>query len=149
MNVIGLMQGRLSPPDRGRLQSFPTRIWRAEFALAQHAGLSCIEWIYDQESESVNPLRTDDGLQEIRRVSEDSGVSVWSVCADYYMTRPLIEPDGTIHQPTQRHLSWLLGRLQMLGARHVVLPFVDASSLTTAAQGHAVVEMLRRVVPVA
>ena len=44
---IGIMQGRLVPPVKGRIQAFPSERWRDEFALAQQAGLQAIEWIYD------------------------------------------------------------------------------------------------------
>jgi len=37
---IGMMQGRLSPPEDGRFQSFPRNSWRQEIARARDAGLS-------------------------------------------------------------------------------------------------------------
>ena len=42
---IGIMQGRLSLPEDGRIQSFPKRSWRKEFSRAQKAELASIEWI--------------------------------------------------------------------------------------------------------
>jgi hexulose-6-phosphate isomerase len=42
------MQGRLSPPEGGRFQSFPRRSWRQEFPRAREAGLDYIEWIHDE-----------------------------------------------------------------------------------------------------
>ena len=56
---LGIMQGRLVPPEPERFQSFPRQRWREEFALAQAAGLETIEWIYDAYGEDVNPLGTD------------------------------------------------------------------------------------------
>ena len=51
---IGVMQGRLSPPRGGRIQSFPVDTWREEFGLARQAGLDCIEWIYEMEAAENN-----------------------------------------------------------------------------------------------
>lgn len=34
MTTVGIMQGRLSPPEDGRFQSFPRLGWREEFARA-------------------------------------------------------------------------------------------------------------------
>jgi L-ribulose-5-phosphate 3-epimerase len=54
MNPIGIMQGRLSPPVGGRIQSFPVDCWREEFFRAREAGLNCIEWVYEFETEARN-----------------------------------------------------------------------------------------------
>ena len=148
-NPIGIMQGRLSPPIDGRIQSFPVDTWREEFSLAREAGLDCIEWIYEADTEAVNPLRTDAGVTEIRRLAEDSGVAVWSVCADYYMTERLGAPDGTLRGDAVKHLRWLVGRTGLLGARYIVLPFVDASSLRSSQEVDGLLAVLKSILPAA
>ena len=142
---IGIMQGRLSPPIDGRIQSFPVDTWREEFSLAREAGLDCIEWIYEADTEAVNPLRTDDGVPEIRWLARDSGVAVWSVCADYFMAERLVAPDGVPREATVEHLMWLMGRTSSLGARYIVLPFVDASSLQSPQEVEGLLVVLRAV----
>ena len=67
---IGIMQGRLSPPEDGRIQSFPKRSWRKEFSRAQKAGLASIEWIYEAETEAHNPLGSDHGIEEVQATAE-------------------------------------------------------------------------------
>jgi len=126
---VGIMQGRLSPPIGGRIQSLPVNTWQEEFFRAREAGLDCIEWIYEAGTDAVNPLRTDEGVAEIRWWAENSGVTVLSVCADYYMMERLIAPNGMLRESNIQHLRWLVGRTSLLGARHIVLPFVDESSL--------------------
>ena len=147
MNTIGIMQGRLSPPTGGRIQSFPVDTWREEFSRAREAGLDCIEWIYEADTEAVNPLRTDEGVAEIRRLAEDSGVAVWSVCADYYMTERLVTPDGVVREAAVEHLRWLLGRTGLLDARYIVLPFVDASSLQSPPEVEGLLAVLKSAMP--
>jgi hexulose-6-phosphate isomerase len=149
MNPIGIMQGRLSSPIGGCIQSFPVDTWREEFARAREAGLDCIEWIYQKEAEPMNPLRTDAGVAEICQLAEDSGVAVGSVCADYYMAERLIAPDGTLQGDTVEHLKWLVGRVGLLGARHIVLPFVDASSLQSPQELEGLLAALRAVMSAA
>jgi L-ribulose-5-phosphate 3-epimerase len=129
MNPIGIMQGRLSPPADGRIQSFPVDTWRSEFELAKEADLFCIEWIYESGTDAQNPLRTDSGVAEILEVAEASGVAVRSVCADYYMTEKLIETNGHANSNSVQHLEWLIGRAGEVGVHYIVLPFVDSSSL--------------------
>ena len=41
---IGFMQGRLSPMDDGKIQSFPWKYWQNEFALASKYNFDLIEW---------------------------------------------------------------------------------------------------------
>jgi hexulose-6-phosphate isomerase len=147
MNPIGIMQGRLSPPMGGRIQSFPVDSWREEFAHARKAGLNCIEWIYEDGTGAVNPLRTNEGTAEIRRLEETWGVGVWSICADYYMTERLVASDGVPQVKVVEHLKWLLGQANVLGARYIVLPFVDASSLESPQELEGLDAVLKSVVP--
>lgn len=126
---IGIMQGRLLPPDGGQFQSFPQREWRREFALASAAGFDAIEWIYDQGGEAVNPLGTLDGIREMARLAEQCGVRVSSVCADYFMDRPFVRVDDEARERAVETLRWLLRQCRLAGIERVVLPFVDQSRL--------------------
>ncbi len=149
MNPIGIMQGRLSPPTDRHIQFFPVDTWREEFFLAREARLSCIEWIYEFGTDALNPLGTDEGILSIRQIVEASGVAVWSICADYYMAAQLVLPDGTPNNKNIQHLIWLIRRADLLGARYMVLPFVDSSSLKSPQEIEGLIEVLRMVVPVA
>ncbi len=53
---VGIMQGRLVPPEPGRFQSFPRSRWQDEISLARQVPLSYIEWIYDLYGADVNPV---------------------------------------------------------------------------------------------
>ncbi len=143
MNLVGIMQGRLSPALDGRIQGFPAATWREEFARAREVGLDCIEWIYEVGTDAGNPLGSDAGVAEIHSLAEATGVAVRSVCADYYMAERLVGHDGRPRDAAVRHLAWLIGRIGALGARHVVLPFVDASSLGSPAQVDGLLTVLK------
>lgn len=147
--TIGIMQGRLSPPVDGRVQVFPSDSWALEFARAAEAGLCCIEWIYDEETEAHNPMRTDEGLAEMRQLIADTGVRVVSVCADYYMTRHLLNADAEVQDLNVEHLQWLIRQAGRLNIRYMVLPFVDASSLRTAQARRMIVSVLKSAAGVA
>lgn len=148
MNPIGIMQGRLSPPVGGRIQSFPVGTWREEFEHAAEAGLDCIEWVYEAGTDTVNPLCTAEGITEIRRMAETSGVAVSSICADFYMAKRLIL-DGRVQNSLVDHLISLLERAGALGARYVVLPFVDSSSLKSSQEIPGLLHVLGSVIPAA
>jgi len=146
--TVAIMQGRLLPPVDGRIQCFPRDGWRDEFALAAAADLDAIEWIFDVVGLDVNPVTTDAGLQEMAALSAGSGVGVRSICADYFMDRPLVRADDREIDDRVGTLSWLLRRCASLGAGRVVLPFVDASQIGSDAELGFVASVLGRVLSV-
>jgi hexulose-6-phosphate isomerase len=143
------MQGRLVPPSDNRIQCFPRDRWADEFPLAAQARIACIEWIFDLHGEDVNPIATDAGIEQIKALSAQHGVEVLSICADYFMDRPLLRASDAEVQDRMQTLFWLLRRARMLGANRVVMPFVDASGIRNEAEFQAVVALLRRALPVA
>ena len=136
------MQGRLSPPVDGRIQAFPASTWKSEFKAAAGIGLDCIEWIYDADRAEHNPLASDSGVREVQQAQKESSVAVRSVCADYFMSHRLLTDAGQADDVAAKHLEWLIGRVALLGAGHIVLPFVDASRLTGPHQVDGLVRLL-------
>lgn len=144
---IAIMQGRLGPPEAGRFQSFPREGWRQEFASAAAAGLDAIEWIYDAFGEDVNPLASDAGVREMKRLAAEHGVAVVSVCADYFMDCPFLRVTDSERARLVEKLRWLLERCHVAGIKRAVLPFVDHSRIETDEDGSTVVKILRDVLP--
>jgi hexulose-6-phosphate isomerase len=135
---IGIMQGRLLPKISGRIQCFPADQWRDEFPLAEKAGLQLIEWIYEVYGAVHNPLSTDQGIAELKELSVKHGVAVRSLCADYFMDRPMLaNPEEGVLK-----LHWLLGRCHLAGIKRIILPFVDASRLINSAAEDSLIEFL-------
>jgi hexulose-6-phosphate isomerase len=147
INPIGIMQGRLSPPTGGRIQSFPADSWREEFPRAREAGLNCIEWVYELDTEADNPLATEAGLGEIRNLVQQTGVGVWSICADFYMRERLIGDHGAPRVQVVEHLHGLLHRASELGIRYIVLPFVDESALKSDSELDGLYQVLTGLMP--
>ncbi|MGB8265777.1 MAG: sugar phosphate isomerase/epimerase family protein [Candidatus Velthaea sp.] len=143
------MQGRLVPPEAGRFQSFPREGWRREFPRAQESGLDAIEWIYDTFGEDVNPLATDEGIAEMRELGERHGVAVVSLCADYFMDRPIVKADAAELRDLIARLYWLIDRARRVGITRIVVPFVDASRIDCGEDRVRAVSVLRDVLPAA
>jgi len=141
---IGIMQGRLLPPVDNRIQCFPRDSWTKEFALAAQAGLDSIEWIYDLYGADINPLSTDAGIDKMRALSAQHGVKVFSVCADYFMDRPLMRANASELEERLSTLAWLMHRCRRLSINRLVLPFVDSSRIDTDAEIDSVVLTLKR-----
>jgi len=100
--------------------------------LARACGLQTIEWLFTAERHHENPLWTDEGVDRALRAAATSGVRVSSICADYFIERPLFRG---VEQ--ERHESVaVLGRLiecaARIGARTIVLPVIEDGSLTSA-----------------
>jgi L-ribulose-5-phosphate 3-epimerase len=147
--IIATMQGRLVPPEAGRFQCFPRNRWRDEFTLAAEAGLDAIEWIFDLYGEDTNPLATDPGIREIRSLSEQSGVAVRSLCADYFMDLPFLRTTGHERDDRIKKLKWLLSRCAALGISRVVIPFVDQARINSEAEIQEVLDVLEALLPTA
>lgn len=145
---IGIMQGRLSPPENGRFQSFPRSSWQDEFSRAREAGLAYIEWIYDHYGSSLNPIATEVGVSELERLKSECGIGTPAICVDWLMDFPLVR--CTSEERTQREqvLHWLLRRAERIGASRIVLPFVDASAIKSEEEECIVVSVLQRALPV-
>jgi len=144
MTNLGIMQGRLVPPTENRIQCFPRERWSDEFELAAQAGLDCIEWIYDLYGADVNPLATDSGLEKLRNLSVQHKVKILSICADYFMDKPLVRASQAELEDRLHTFRWLLERGRLIGINRMVIPFVDASSIDTQAEFDGVVMLLKR-----
>jgi L-ribulose-5-phosphate 3-epimerase len=137
VNPIGIMQGRLLPPEAGVLQCFPRTRWADEFALAVTVPVQYIEWIYDHYGAESNPLTDDAGIKQLKSLIDSTGVAVRSICGDYFMEFPLVRCRESVE------VLWkLLDQCGAIGAKRVVLPFVDNSAITSSEFG-PVVEILQ------
>jgi L-ribulose-5-phosphate 3-epimerase len=149
MNPIGIMQGRLSLPVEGQIQTFPIDTWRDEFFLARDLGLDGVEWVYDVATYTDNPLLTEAGLTEIRRLRKRSGVEIWSVCADYFRDCPLIRVDSATLAMRLQILRNLISQCRAAGIRRVMIPFVDSASIVTDDDFNQAINALRTILPFA
>ena len=146
---IGIMQGRLVPPTGDQIQCFPRENWREEFPRAAQAGLAFIEWIYDVHGADVNPLGSEEGVEQMRALAAEHKVAISSVCADYFIDQPLVRAGSSQRQERIEKLKWLLEQAARLSIVHVVLPFVDASRINTEEEKAEVVAALRSALPTA
>jgi L-ribulose-5-phosphate 3-epimerase len=147
MTQIGIMQGRLVPPEPGRLQAFPRDRWADEFSLAKSVPLSYIEWIYDAYGEEVNPLGTEEGVDQLVEKQQTTGINVKSLCADWFMDYPFLRCSKEQLQERQKFLATLLDRAKKVGIKRIVLPFVDASAINSTEDENTVVQVLEAALP--
>jgi L-ribulose-5-phosphate 3-epimerase len=129
MAKLGIMEGRLVPPEDGRFQCFPRKRWESEFALAAEVPFDYIEWVYDLYGHDVNPLGSAALEQRLNRLTASSGVCIRSVCADYFMEKPLVRCSEDELNDRLQELTHILRNGRAVGVNRVVIPFVDASAI--------------------
>src|SRR5271169_4862774 len=145
--VFGIMQGRLSPAEDGRLQSFPRNSWRQELVRAREAGVSYIEWIYDDYGASVNPIATEEGIADLNALKRETGIETPAICADWLMDYPLLRCSEDQRAQRECVLHDLLRWGKKIGASRLVLPFVDASAIRTGDEKNTVLQILEGALP--
>jgi L-ribulose-5-phosphate 3-epimerase len=142
MNKLGIMQGRLSTPPSKELQVFPWATWRDEFQSARAVGLDLIEWLFDLPDHGENPIWSSSGRDEIRRITRDTGVSVDSICAHYFIRGQLSAVDRSVRESAIGVLRQLIEAGADIGAHVLVLPLAEEASLRAPQARTAALESL-------
>jgi L-ribulose-5-phosphate 3-epimerase len=108
MNLIGMMQGRLSYPAPPRLQVFPYHAWEQEFENARSCGFDLIEWLFTENS-GENPLMTESGRQRVL----------------HFMLHPFIRVSEAERLSSIAVLSDLIGNSARAGIKTILLPVLE------------------------
>jgi L-ribulose-5-phosphate 3-epimerase len=140
---IGFMQGRLSPLINGRIQAFPWRGWEDEFPVANALGMTCMEWTLDQDRIFENPVMTEAGRANIRRLSAENGVRVPSLTADCCMRAPFWKASGTDRSALIATFQQILLACADVGIKCIVVPLVDNGAPGSAAEWTVLEKALR------
>jgi len=123
------MQGRLSPLNGFRIQSFPWETWQDEFPIAQRLGFRFIEWTLDQERLAENPLMTNLGQQRIRNLCRLHGFEIPALTGDCFMQAPFWKSKGCARVDLQRDFLRVVKACSALQISVLVVPLVDNGRL--------------------
>jgi len=143
------MEGRLVLPEDGRFQCFPRNQWASEFAHAAKVPFDYIEWVYDLYGHDINPLGNPAGIERLTSLVASTGVGVRSVCADYFMDKPLVRCSPQELDERLQELARILRNGRAVGVNRVVIPFVDASAIRSNEDLVAVQDALKAAMPFA
>ena len=125
---FGVMQGRLSPPENGLIQSFPWDSWVEEFKLANMLGIRNIEWTIDSDNLSFNPIALNSKLKEIKELSISNEIQYKSVTGDFLMQDPFWKTDLAKRERLLAKLDHILSSMVFHGCKILVVPLVDNGS---------------------
>ena len=127
MNILGIVQGRLSPPVDNQIQAFPLDHWKGEFSLYNQLGLSYFDWLFKYETVSKNPLSSDKGIEEIKDLCKEHNVWINAVLSDYFMVKKLFGKEDV--REAIKTLYFLIDQCSKCGISKIVIPFVDNASI--------------------
>ena len=129
MSKIGFMQGRLSPPVDGRIQTFPWQYWKSEFGIAAQIGFEVVEWVIDDERLHGNPLMTDHGRAQMNLLARQYDVAVASLTGNCFMQAPFWKANGRERLRREDDLIAVAEACPLVGASLIVIPLVDNGHL--------------------
>lgn len=123
---IGIMQGRLSPPEGGAIQEFPIGSWKNEFGsldllptLPYYApDVDNIEWIVTRNTFTRNPLF------DTKVSFKDLPIN--AICADTLLDKEFPNEDFL-----NAHFKPILVHSQLKGIQKITVPLLDDSSVMT------------------
>jgi len=147
--MLGIMQGRLLPPQQRLPTAFPVVGWDDEFAYAAAVPLDYIEWIYDFQGRDRNPLVTREGMELLAGLIRSSGVGVRSICFNYFMERLPLCCAAEDREQRLSEFARVLRNGAVLGVKRAVLPFLDASAIRNDDDFRAVLGFLAAALPLA
>jgi len=123
---FGIMQGRLLPRPYPKLKAFPYTMWREEFTLTKNLGVFNIEWVFEADRYRENPIWTSEGREEICYLVKETGVSVPSLCADFFLKHPLHrDNDGK----SLEVFKDLIQKVSEVGISLILLPVLEEAEL--------------------
>jgi L-ribulose-5-phosphate 3-epimerase len=138
------MQGRLLPPENGRIQSFPIKSWRDEFPSAKRLKLELIEWTIDRQGLFQNPILTRVGQAEINELQMQHGVYVKSITCDNLMQAP-VHKHGPQGITKNSELLKFLDHLPVLDRLILVWPIVDDGRVSTKDEMSNLVQIVNKI----
>jgi hexulose-6-phosphate isomerase len=141
------MQGRLSPRVDGKIQAFPARHWREEFAIAGRLGFPLMEWTLDHEGLDENPLMSKAGRSEIRALCAAHNLRIASLTGDCFMQAPFYKAEGLMASRLHDALIRILEASAALGIRYVLIPLVDNGRLDAPHEAERLHRGLEKVMP--
>ena len=144
---IGFMQGRLSDPVDGQIQSFPWKNWEEEFQTARSIDIALMEWTLDDLKLFQNPLMTNQGIFRIQSLSKKFNLKIKSLTGDCFMQKPFWKLNSPIADLYKNKFIKVCESSSRLGIEIIVIPLVDNGSLENNIQEDDLVDYLIEFAP--
>lgn len=127
MLKFGVMQGRLTNKGGFFPQSFPWNNWQKEFLVAKELGFDCIEWMFNADMWEENPVITDEGVINIQKCIDNTGISVSGICANFFMENSIYNDTIEMKKRNIKILNTLVKNAGKIGCSNIILPMFGSS----------------------
>lgn len=134
MYPIGFIQGRLTPMINNKIQAFPWENWKKEFVIASKNRLGLMEWTLDHENLYNNPIMTNEGRNEIIRLSDQNKIRIPSLTGDCFMQMPYYKYSGSQKDNLLIDFKNIIVACYKTNIKIIVFPLVDNGSLKNSSQ---------------
>ena len=135
---IGFMQGRLSPIQGKKIQSFPWKNWEKEFQIGNKL---------DFKKLYSNPLMTDYGQKEIKHLCSKYNFKVLSLTGDCFMQKPFWKANLKKKFKLQNDFLNIIKESGKLGIRFIILPLVDNGKIISQKQEEILINFVKKIYP--
>ena len=144
-NQIGFMQGRLSPMQGNKIQSFPWKTWKKEFKLGNNLNFGILEWTLDSQKLYSNPLMTDEGQKEIKKMCSKYKFKILSLTGDCFMQKPFWKIGKKKRIKLQEDFLNIINRCGNIGIKFIVLPLIDRGQIVNKKQEMILTIFLKKI----
>ena len=141
-NKIGFIQGRLSPMIDNKIQAFPWGNWQEEFSLARENNFQLIEWTLDQSDLYLNPIMTNEGRSEIKKLSYKHNMKIPSLTGDCFMQSPFWKASESDKAVLEQDFINVCDASSKLDISLIVVPLVDNGTIENESQEDYLVTFL-------
>jgi len=141
INKLGVMQGRLVPPEEKKIQSFPHKNWTKEFYKAKKLNIRYIEWTIDSKNFYKNPLFSDSKLLKINYLKKKFNIEIKTATADFFMQKPFWKSNYS--KNLLNDLNNFIFRCARVNIKYIVIPLVDNSSLNRISNKKKIINTLK------
>ncbi len=123
---LGIVQGRLTPTEKGKLQNFPNENWREEFLMASNLNLNFIELLSETIHNPNNPIWSSSGREKIKYLCEKNNLQIYSACTDYIIENSLLSDEKTVN-----YVLDFIKSMNKLNCKKIIFPLMGKSDLNS------------------
>jgi hexulose-6-phosphate isomerase len=144
---LGIMQGRLSPPKNGKIQTFPVNTWEREFQTARDLGLGGIEWTVDADTFRKHPLIDSSKYELVKILSSNTDLYINTVTCDFFMQLEPWQSESGLSKIYEMLIT-LSSIGNQINGLIMIIPLVDKGSPVTTHDWLRLDEFLKKLEPV-
>jgi L-ribulose-5-phosphate 3-epimerase len=146
---IGIIQGRLVTQVGDRIQAFPLDEWELEFEIASQLGFGSIELTIEMDSWETHPVRSAEGRDRLRQLSQTNAIGLAGLCCDIIMEVSIVDVNPVVRADCEKMLEMLIVEAAMIGLPMLELPVMGKASLREEEDRMIFIEAIRRLLPIA